>query len=427
VDTKEALVSQKDVWKNKTITGFRYFPEHYSGTRFSVEMQEINFAEGYEDANNDLFLVLENIQRIVERIFQYFCLMAQGLEAESKTTMLNTLMSAIRHEMGQIYAGHLTGLTRYDAMVAKNNGLVREDAEKLIENTKAYAHSTMLRIASSRYLAALIPEPKRELFYPYEKILYKWRSIAITQMHEIPENKWPVWLELDKVSKSDASRPKMWADPDMVEQIAFNLINNAIKYALAGTRVFVDCQLGPPVYRNGMQINVYELIVSNYAAHQQDMNEETLFDFASRGKAVRTIAGSGLGLWFAREFARKHGGTLKAKIEPISKYNILTLKRLFEKDSPGLFLPGISKAESQAAKEAAQLLKESRDVWDMIDINAVRRWNQNRFENRKKTEKYRIQRELFAGTDWYTFTLRLPQITLKENESIENLEQEESE
>jgi len=430
----------EEKWSVHNITGLRFEPEHFSGTQFRVEISGVTIPEEYEGIKGSVFEVRQYIKSAFERIFRQFCLMAQGMEASANAALLYTLMSAIRHEMVQVYQGQICELDKYQWRIHEKNGLPRDESMDLFRDAKGYAHTSVLRATNSRYMS-LIPKPDKTRFFPYKEFLHKWRFIVTSEIRNLP-----ISLYLDKVERTDESRPKMYGDKAMVEQITYNLINNAIKYAMHGTVIRVNCQLGKPVYReSGEAIQVYELRVSNYADHQPDMDVEKLFDFARRSSSVRSIVGSGIGLWFARQMAQAQGGTLTAEITPVSDFRILPLKLLMEhyRHWPTWLSSYREEMTAERDKLLAQATKmtsyevemraakeedmTSPNIWEEVDTQGYIAWKKKEDdERRKKTgiDYYGLYRVLKKGTDLFTFTLRLPQTALAEGETLNDFRRE---
>ena len=85
-----------------------------------------------------------------------------------------------------------------------------------------------------------------------------------------------------------------------------NLLSNAMKYALSGSRVFVD------VYNLEDRV---EIIFKNTSAMEINADAERLTDRFVRGEASRTSEGSGLGLAIVKTFVELQGGTFNIEID----------------------------------------------------------------------------------------------------------------
>jgi signal transduction histidine kinase len=101
---------------------------------------------------------------------------------------------------------------------------------------------------------------------------------------------------------------EVYGNPDQIERIVANLVENAIRHTAAGGNVTVSWSSD----QHRMQIAVQDT-GAGIAPHQQ----ERVFDRFWRGDGVRGAGGgSGLGLAIAQALARRHGGTLSLTSEP---------------------------------------------------------------------------------------------------------------
>ncbi|MDW0108500.1 sensor histidine kinase [Sporosarcina aquimarina] len=85
-----------------------------------------------------------------------------------------------------------------------------------------------------------------------------------------------------------------------------NLIGNALKYSLPGTRVYVTLRED-----DGMA----ELVVKNITAYELNENVDELYERFKRGDASRHTDGSGLGLAIAQSIVDMHGGTMAIDVD----------------------------------------------------------------------------------------------------------------
>ena len=110
------------------------------------------------------------------------------------------------------------------------------------------------------------------------------------------------------------------ADPDRVKQILVNVLSNAVKYTPKGTvEVTVTDE------RDTVSVTVAD---SGLGISAEDM--EHLFSkfYRVRNAETERISGTGLGLWIAREIARKMGGDLTAEsIHGVGSHFTLHLKK----------------------------------------------------------------------------------------------------
>jgi signal transduction histidine kinase len=123
-------------------------------------------------------------------------------------------------------------------------------------------------------------------------------------------------------SYSDADLPRgdIVADPERMKQILVNLLSNAVKYTKEGS-------VGLSVSEKGNDV-IITVADTGFGISAEDMGH--LFGKFYRVRNVETdkIPGTGLGLWIAREIARKMGGDLTAEsIRGVGSHFSLRLKK----------------------------------------------------------------------------------------------------
>ena len=89
------------------------------------------------------------------------------------------------------------------------------------------------------------------------------------------------------------------ADGKKLYRVFQNIVENALKYSLQGTRIFIQV-----VLENG---RVYAM-VKNTASYEMNFTAEEILERFSRGDKARTTDGSGLGLSIAESFTQVCGG-----------------------------------------------------------------------------------------------------------------------
>ncbi|GEK32841.1 sensor histidine kinase [Kurthia sibirica] len=85
-----------------------------------------------------------------------------------------------------------------------------------------------------------------------------------------------------------------------------NLIGNAIKYSLEGTRIFATLQ---------DEATYTELTIKNISKYEISEDVEELYERFKRADASRHTEGSGLGLAIAQSIVELHGGSMKITID----------------------------------------------------------------------------------------------------------------
>lgn len=275
-------------------------------------------------SEDEKLLLTESIHDVFQRSFS-FAQMA-GIEAKSEyfRAYLDSSMSIMRHELGQSNAGYQmlleqfrTNVERYSKYSSEYDHLPKteesfqifmEHCENMIQNSEEYLYTSKIRMNSTKYLTEFKPKVK-QIFYPYEEFLFKWQQIYYKA---VTENN--LQFQFPHVFLNDLSRPRMYGDPMMIEQAVYNLTNNAMKYAMHGTKVSLDCKLNDDKTR-------YEIIVKNIGMPFKSPDEvDKIFEYGMRG-SNNEKEGNGLGLYLTRQIALGHEGNAECEMEKLSKYN----------------------------------------------------------------------------------------------------------
>lgn len=98
----------------------------------------------------------------------------------------------------------------------------------------------------------------------------------------------------------------IYSDGKKLYRVFQNVIDNALKYALPGTRVYVELEEidGKAVAK-----------IKNTAGYEMEFTAEEILQRFSRGDKSRTTEGSGLGLSIAESFTNVCGGKFKVEID----------------------------------------------------------------------------------------------------------------
>ncbi len=334
-------------------------------------------------------IIINRKDKIIDKIFsgflQFISLYITELFAQYNGMLIYEYTKMMRHEMGQLNEAILIRINTFQEAVEKQEEdyytySFVEECNHVIDDYKSHAHSTMLRCNSSRYFTQL-PDVNKELFYPYESFLYKWRYIyeKAAKSKNINFNMMPVQF-------FDLSRPRMYADKSMIEQVAYNLTNNAIKYSIPGTTISVDCRLNE-------EKKAYQLIVTNYGRSLKDEEIDKIFDYGFRGSNNNEANGSGLGLYLSREIAKAHGGSLTVVPKKISNYDVSCL-----------YLYSEMPEKFQSSEIAEDISKELLSLKESKYSAEIRKPH---FSNQSFTP-YLIRRYLNTGTVKYKFVLSIP-------------------
>lgn len=98
----------------------------------------------------------------------------------------------------------------------------------------------------------------------------------------------------------------VFTDGARMHQVFANLLGNAIKYALAGTRIYVEVRCDDQQY-------VIRMV--NTSCYEMDFDPEDIIQRFARGDKARTTKGSGLGLAIAQTYTESTGGRFQVSID----------------------------------------------------------------------------------------------------------------
>ncbi|MDR1068024.1 MAG: HAMP domain-containing histidine kinase [Clostridiales Family XIII bacterium] len=98
------------------------------------------------------------------------------------------------------------------------------------------------------------------------------------------------------------------ADSQLLWRVVDNLLNNVRKYALPGSRVYIDLKESPPAGKTSLEIK-------NTSAAMLNIPADELMERFQRGDESRATEGSGLGLSIAGDLARLMNGTFEIAID----------------------------------------------------------------------------------------------------------------
>ncbi|BDF35760.1 hypothetical protein CE91St62_38230 [Lachnospiraceae bacterium] len=95
-------------------------------------------------------------------------------------------------------------------------------------------------------------------------------------------------------------------DGKKLYRVLQNIISNALKYSLKGTRIYIDA---------GREENQVYVSVKNTASYEMDFGPEEIMERFSRGDKSRNTEGHGLGLAIAESFTKNMGGSMSVDID----------------------------------------------------------------------------------------------------------------
>lgn len=119
----------------------------------------------------------------------------------------------------------------------------------------------------------------------------------------------------------EAVHTKFMGDSSRMYRVVQNVIENALKYSLKGTRIFLKIT---------EQDQKVKLEVVNTASYEMNFTEEEIMERFARAEKSRTSEGNGLGLSIADSFTKNCGGEFAIKINGDQFLVTIQFKQYFE-------------------------------------------------------------------------------------------------
>lgn len=123
-------------------------------------------------------------------------------------------------------------------------------------------------------------------------------------------------LEVRK--KYCAQRMTLTTDGTRMHRVFANLLENAIKYALPGTRIYLETR--------DMDDRI-EVRMTNTASYEMDFTPEEIVQRFARGDKARSTRGSGLGLAIAQTYSQSVGGDFRVEVDGDQFRAVVTLPK----------------------------------------------------------------------------------------------------
>lgn len=114
------------------------------------------------------------------------------------------------------------------------------------------------------------------------------------------------------------------ADGRRLFRVLENVLQNAYKYSLAGTRVYADLVCDE---------ETATFTLKNISAAKLNISPDELMERFTRGDAARSTEGSGLGLSIAKDLVRLQGGTFELQLDGDLFKIVITFSRYHSQDT----------------------------------------------------------------------------------------------
>ncbi len=221
------------------------------------------------------------------------------------------------HEIGQLSTG-IDGIRHHyiDAMIANPKKKLTPDNWKDIrDDFDDFTHQIAIihDTSKSQFIFDRDYKPLMKNIKPYGQLLYKWRNSFLRRCEEKQVRIPSLWSGFDM----EECHP-IRGNFELLEQIVYNLITNAIKYSHRGSNIHIEWKDDPSEEKYTV------FTVTNYGYRIANIDIYGIYEKGTQ------LCGSGLGLYIAKKVAQLHGGDLydNREADPVSEFNIPLLAAL---------------------------------------------------------------------------------------------------
>jgi signal transduction histidine kinase len=212
------------------------------------------------------------------------------------------------HEAGQLITGLDWMRVTYFDNPTRLRDLDERRAEHLCRDLEGFQRQLRFIFDRATLLTQELPQLHKVLFQAFAELLYKWKDI-----YRLEALRKSLQFVTGFEGAEDPDRPALFADRILLEQLFYNLVNNAVKYCYRGTKIHLDCRL-----KSRRKGSPHILTVTDYGPEMP--NTEQVFDLYWRRDDSEQ--GLGIGLHLARQIALAHGGTISHESAKVSDYNV---------------------------------------------------------------------------------------------------------
>ncbi len=237
--------------------------------------------------------------------------------------LTNKILRLYRHEISHLVLG-LSGNNDYLKDPIKLKSLSNEKIRDIFSDHESCIELLTYMTQNIEVFTGSITSENIvfEEFKIFKELIWKWENLYKTdceakkirfQMPDIRVDH-DQWLEARPLIKSNKLR---------LEQIVYNIVNNALKYSYDGTKIYLDCQLIKNDPENHQCFSVIDY------GHEITNDQTIPYQLYYRDKelASKIVDGSGIGLYIASTTAKILGVKIQHKCRQICRYNVPLIKR----------------------------------------------------------------------------------------------------
>ncbi len=235
---------------------------------------------------------------------------SRAVQNELKNQRLKTdLISNVSHDLKT----PLTSIITYIDLL-KNEGLHSEEAPKYLEILDQKA-DRLKKLTDDLFDAAKASSGAIPVNFEKVELL----SLINQGLGELSPRIAEARLEFKIVCKQE--KYYVNADGQLLWRVIENLLNNVIKYAQEGSRVYIDVKNlgeksldGSSFGKNGNTLTTI-MEMKNISKMELNIHADELMERFKRGDESRTTEGSGLGLAIAKDLVKLQNGWFEVKID----------------------------------------------------------------------------------------------------------------
>jgi two-component system, OmpR family, phosphate regulon sensor histidine kinase PhoR len=240
----------------------------------------------------DLWLSFVAVESADGLVYAFRDLTSERRLDEEKRDFIATISHELRTPMAAVYGAAQT-LLRSDIELRP------EQVRQLLEMIATQA-SRLSQVTEEVLLSTRLDRGDVRVEQEPVDIVELARAMVLTMAPQLPES-----LSIDLEIEPDV--PRASGDRDRIQQVLVNLIDNAVKYGRGPVGVRVEGAWG-----------VVRIAVADSGPGIPYSEQQSIFEkfYRSDPQLTRAPGGTGLGLYIARELAKRMGGRLDVRSQP---------------------------------------------------------------------------------------------------------------
>ena len=220
---------------------------------------------------------------------------SKAVAEEAKSQKMKTeLISNVSHDLKT----PLTAIITYVNLLKQND--IPEDTRKNYVNTLDMKSQRLKVLIEDLFEVSKAQSGNIQMNYMDVDVVNLMKQLRLEMEDKIADS--------DLVFRWNLPKEKvvLSLDGQRTYRVFENLLTNSLKYALSGSRVFVDIVNGE---------ETVEVIFKNTSAMEMPVDASMLTERFVRGEVSRTSEGSGLGLAIVKTFVELQGGSFKIEVD----------------------------------------------------------------------------------------------------------------